>query len=159
MIVALLICGMTLSWPLSAYCANDDVSSQLTMANSAVGEALIAIRRADDAGADASLLLDRLSVANEVLADANQTFRQGDYVNASLLAARCLSLVDGIVNEAESMRSQAENERQDRLLLTASMSCIGVSMLVAFGLFGWRLLRRRYVRHALGMKPEKVTQS
>jgi hypothetical protein len=52
------------------------------------------------------------------------------------------------------MKLEAEKTRSERLFFTASLSSIGLSALFVASLFGWRLLKRKYVKRVLGMKPE-----
>ncbi len=154
MIAALIVLNFMSGLVLSAFCANGDASLQLAAADKAVGEAFDAVREADSVNANVSLLVDRLNVSSRVLADAHEAFRLGNYTEAESLASQCINLVSDVVSQAASIRNQANRENEDRLLLTTSMSSVGIGALSAFGIIGWHWLRRRYVKRALGSKPE-----
>lgn len=123
-----------------------------------VAAAHLAVASAERVGANVSLLRIRLNDAGELLAKANVAFRVGDYENSSLLADKCTSLVDGIGEAARNLKLEAESEKLSQLFWTASYSIVGLSSLAVAGLFGWRFLKRRYVKRVLEMKPE-VTES
>jgi hypothetical protein len=153
----LLFCSVAVRLQSSVY-GDDDVAAKISEAESAVGQAFVAVLDAERAGANVSGLVVKLHEAGVFLAGANVAFRAGDYVNASLLAKQCLDFVDGVAADADVLKGQAESESQNRLFLTAALSSVGLSVLFVAGLFVWRFLKGRYVRRVLGMKPEKVVE-
>ena len=137
----------------------DDAPSKIAQADNAVAQAFVAVAEAQEAGANVSALLARLNEADTVLAEAHTAFRSGDNGTAGLKADQALIAVQGVAGEAEGLKSNAESDSQGRLVWTASLSSVGLSLLFVACLFGWRFFRRRYVKQALEMKPEKVKQA
>jgi len=132
--------------------------SAIVDAEGEVAEAHLAVASAEHAGGNVSLLRIKLGDAGGLLAEANVAFRVGNYENATILAEECTNLVDGIFETASSLKLEADSEKLSRLFLTASYSSVGLGLLFVAGLFGWRFLKRRYVKRVLRMKPE-VTDS
>ena len=64
--------------------------------------------------------------------------------------------MDEPVEDAERLRADAEIDHRARLTATMVVSGVGVGLLVVFGLYGWRLLKRWYFKRVLKMKPEVV---
>lgn len=126
----------------------------LANAESDLASAYGAVAEAERAGANVSGLLDKLRLAGDLLAEANNTCRLGDYDGAYSYATNCSDTVEGIASQALYMKLEAEKTRSERLFFTASLSSIGLSALFVASLFGWRLLKRKYVKRVLGMKPE-----
>lgn len=157
--VALLMSFLIVSQPtacLFAVYGADDVPSEVDQADSAIAEALVAVAEAERAGANVSVLLVRLDDANVLLAEARNALRRGDYGDASLLAGQALGVVEGLLEEAGSLKLAAESDRQGRLVWMASLSGLGLVVLFVVSLLGWRLLRRRHIGQIMVMRPEKV---
>lgn len=138
--------------------SSDQASSLIAEADGSIRTAFVAVAEAEQAGANVSSLVMRLNEIGPVLTEANVAFRTGDYDNASLLAGRCVSLVDGVASEAQYLKNSAESARRNQLMLVTSASSVGLCVLFVVGLFGWKFLKWRFVKHALGMKPEEVTE-
>jgi hypothetical protein len=113
-----------------------------------------AVVEAECAGANVSFLVDKLGYAGELLAEANNAFRIGDYENAFLCAKNCSNVVAGVVGEAATLKVEAEAMYRERLFWTAVFSSAGLSVVFVLGLFVWRFLRDRYLKRILELKPE-----
>jgi len=109
---------------------------------------------AEGAGADVSALLNKLDSAGGFLSAASFAFKSGSYENASVLAMACSSAVEGIVEDAALLTTDAEKTHSDSVLLTVAESAAGLVLLLIFGLVGWKLLKRKYFKQALKMKPQ-----
>ena len=156
-LVLFLFCFVAERFPL-AVCGSDDVVLRISGAESAVGQAYVAVSEAEGAGANVSGLVAKLNEAGELLARANTAFRAGDSANADSLVGQCLVSVDGIVVDAKALKGQAESAGQSRLFLTVALSSVGLSVLFVVSLFAWRFLKWRYIKRVLGMKPEEVVE-
>lgn len=137
----------------------DDASSKIAQADEAVTQAFVAAANAQQAGANVSTLLVRLNEANAVLAEAHIDFDNVDYVAASQRADQAFNAVQGVAGDAESLKRSAESDSNDRFVWTASLSSVGLSLFFVTCVFGWRFFRRRYVKQALEMRPEKVNRA
>jgi hypothetical protein len=121
-----------------------------------LGLAFIAVSEAQVAGGNMSAVSMKLGNAVELLAGANNALRIGDYQNASMLATQCNETLTGVVEDANAVKAQAETSHKDQLVITAFLSGVGLCLLLAFGLIGWSLLRRRYFRGILKARPVVV---
>jgi hypothetical protein len=130
-----------------------EASGTIGQAEHDLGSALAAVAEAESAEADVSALLNKLESANDFLSEAYAAFRTGDYGNASLFAVNCSHAVEGVADDASRLNANAKTTRSDRLLLTVTESGAGLVLLLVLGLIGWRLLKRRYFRRILDMKP------
>jgi hypothetical protein len=126
----------------------------LVNAESDLASAYGAVAEAERAGANVSELFDKLRLAGDLLAEANNTCRLGDYDGAYLYATNCSDTVEGIASQALDMKLEAEKTCSERLFFMAALSSIGLSALFVVSLFCWRFFKRKYVKHVLGMKPE-----
>jgi hypothetical protein len=132
-----------------------------TGANAAIGQAerdlcsaYVAVDNAEAAGADVSALLNELRGAADSLSQAWAAFRTADYANANMLAVKCSHALNGVAVDAANLKIDAEKEHSDSLLLSGAGSCVGLVLLLVFGLLGWKLLKKRYLRRVLDMKPQ-----
>jgi hypothetical protein len=112
------------------------------------------VAEAERSGADVSVLLNKLGSAGDSLSEAYAAFRTGDYADASALAVECSSAAKGVANDAARLKTDAEAARSNRLLFAVVGSSVGLVLLVVFGFWGWKLLKQRYFRRALDMKPQ-----
>lgn len=126
----------------------------LVNAESDLASAYGAVAEAERVGANMSELSDKLRSAGDLLAEANNTCRLGDYDGAYSYATNCSDTVEGIASQALDMKLEAEKTCSERLLFTATSSSIGLSALFVVSLFGWRALKKKYVKRVLEMKPE-----
>ena len=153
--VCLAVSVLLVVWLVPACFAVDAVeaSGAIGQAERDLGSAYVVVAEAEGAGADVSVLLDKLGSAGDFLSEAYVAFRAGDYGNASLLAMECSHVVEGVAGDAARLKVDAERAHSDRLLLTATASGVGLVLLLVFGFFGWKFLKRWYFRRALDMKP------
>jgi len=126
----------------------------LVNAENVLASAYVAVAEAENAGVNISEFLVRLEVAGKLLADANNTYRIGDYDKAYLYAINCSDTVSRIVFEALILKSEAEELYSRNLFLAGAFSSFSLSVLLVLGLFGWRFFKNRYLKRVLGMKPE-----
>ena len=119
-----------------------------------LGSAYVAVAEAEGAGADVSVLLNKLEGAGGFLSAAYSAFRAGDYENASVLAMDCNRAVEGVAGDAALLKTDAERAESDRLLLSSVGSSVGLVLLLAFGFLGWKFLKQRYFKRTLDMKPQ-----
>jgi len=134
-------------------------ASKVDEARTAISQAFVAVSAAEKAGANVTSLVAGLNEAGGFLAQADVALREGMIGNATSLAERCVSLIDGVVDEAGNLKGQAESERLSRLMWAASLSSVALAVLFVASLFCWRFLKGRYAERVLDMKPEEVSES
>jgi len=144
------------SWFMTTCFAADKAVADeaLIDAENDLASAYVAVAEAEGAGANVCELLAKLTIAGNLLADANNSYRLSDYDNAYSCAANCSNIVNGIISEASSLKLEAEQVYKERLFATAAMSSAGLSVLFVLSLFAWRFLKKKYFKRVLKMKPE-----
>jgi hypothetical protein len=154
------ICSITLVllgvWLVPCCFAVDaaEANAAIDQAESDLGSAYVAVVEAESVGADVFALLDTLNGAGDFLSKAYVAFRSGDYANANALAVNCGSAVEGVAEDAALLKMDAEEAYSDRFHFVVLESGVGLVLLVVIGLVGWVLLKRRYFKRALEMKPQ-----
>jgi len=154
--VCLTVSMLLAVWLVPACFAVDAVEANTAIgqAERDLGSAYAVVAEAEGAGADVSVLLNKLGSAGDFLSEAYAAFRTGDYGNASVLAMECNHAVEGVAGDATRLKLDAERARSDRLLLTSVGSGVGLVLLLVLGFSGWRFLKRRYHKRVLDMKPQ-----
>ncbi len=132
----------------------EEANTAISQAEHDLNSAYVAVAAAETAEADISALLTKLSSAVDYLSRAHAAYKSGDYENANALAVECSSTVEGVAEDAASLKADTEKARSDKLFLTTLLSSVGLVLLLAFGLLGWWLLKKRYSRRILDMKPQ-----
>jgi hypothetical protein len=124
-----------------------------------LGSAYVAVAEAESAGADASALLNKLGSGGDFLSEAYAVFRVGDYGSASVLALKCSNAVEGVAGDATLLKTDAERAHRENFFFSVAVSIVGLVLLLVFGLLGWSLIKKRYFRRVLDMKPQvEVTE-
>ena len=131
-----------------------DANQMLAEAENALVSAYVSVAEANSVGANVSQLLVKLEDAGALLAEAQNSYRVGDYERAYLLALNCSNTVDNVVQEALTLKSETEEAQGQKLLFTAGVSSACLSVLFVLSLFGWRFLKKAYLKRVLEMKPE-----
>jgi hypothetical protein len=154
--VCLIVAVLLAVWLVPACFAVDAVeaSGAISQAERDLGSAYAVVAEAEGAGADVSVLLNKLGSAGDFLSEAYAAFRTGDYADASALAMECSHAIEGVADDAARLKTDAEAARSNRLLFAVVESSVGLVLLVVFGFLGWKLLKQRYFRRALDMKPQ-----
>jgi hypothetical protein len=154
--VCLIVAMLLAVWLVPACSAVDAVeaSSAIGQAERDLGSAYAVVAEAEGAGADVSALLNKLGSAGDFLSEAYGAFRTGDYAGASALATECSNAVKGVADDAARLKTYAEAARSNRLFFTVLGSSVGLVLLAVLGFMGWTLLKQRYLRRALDMKPQ-----
>jgi hypothetical protein len=99
-------------------------------------------------------LVIRLQVAGDLLDDAHNAYRIGDYDTAYSSASNCSSEALGIASQAASLKVQAEQASSNALFFTVTLSSVVLSVFFVLSLLGWRFLKNRYEKRVLGLRPE-----
>ena len=131
-----------------------DAESALAKAENDLSAGYVAVAEAERAGANVAKLLARLRLGGELLAEAMNAYKIGDYDRAYSFAVNCSSMIANAVYEASDLKRQAEEDYSERLLFNVEISSIGLSVLFVLSLFGWRFLKEKYLKFVLKMKPE-----
>jgi hypothetical protein len=146
--LCLLLMVVIFSWFLpKCFCIDEvDASTAISQAEETVNLAYTRTTEAEAAGADVSLLLDKLDTAGVFLSQAHSAFRSKDFESAFSSALACIDAVDDVADVATRLKIDAEEARSNELLLTGVTLSIFVILFLIFAFFGWRLLKRWYSR-------------
>lgn len=151
-IVALALAAATLT---SCYAIDAvDADLALTEAESKLNIAFESVADAEAAGANIENLLSKIKVAGDLMSEAHFAFRADDYETAVTLAAECSNSIEILVIEAVNLTSEAEEDRLNSLILTATGSGAGLVLLIILGIVGWSILAKSNRERLLKMKPE-----
>jgi len=113
-----------------------------------------AVLEAEKEGADVSGLVVRLNDAAELLAEANIAYGLGQFDEAAGFAGLCFEASETVKGDAVALRVETQGSTVWELWLNLIGSLVGVVVVVFVGLVGWIYVKKRYVKRALGMKPE-----
>lgn len=154
--VCLILAMLLAVWLVPTCFAVDAVEAHgaMSQAEHDLSSAYVMVAEAEVAGANVSPLLSKLGSAGDSLSRAYAALRTGDYANATALALACSGAVAGVASDALSLKMDAEAARSSRWLFAVVESSVGLFLLVVFGFVGWKLLKRRYFKQVLDMKPQ-----
>ncbi len=133
-----------------------DADEALGLAEEGLRSAFISVREAEQAGAEVEDLLIDLEVSGGALAQAYSAYRKNDFESAYAFAIDSSADLTGVADEANSLRMDAQRASSERLLLTAGISSICLCVLLVTSLFGWRHVRRRFIKQVLESRPRLV---
>jgi hypothetical protein len=138
----------------SAESSEDEAASALSNAEQAAFTSYQAVLKAEQAGANVSVLLIEMNDAGELLAEAQVDSRLGKLDEAVYLADLCRGTFISVQDQADELwaRAYGSNVMHGGWVIFGSLAGV---LLVVFGSFwAWRSFKRRYYRQVLGMKPE-----
>ena len=137
-----------------AQASREEAYSALVDAETSVVSAYKAVLEAEQAGGNVSVIVGRLAEAGGFLADAQMAFRSGNFTQTVQFANQSKNIGAEVQTEASRMKDSAWIETVQRLWLMMMVS-ISFSVLIVLGsVWAWRVFKRRYYKHVLGMKPE-----
>jgi len=115
--------------------------------------AFVAVSKADDVGANIAGLVAELEVAGLFLTEAKLALRVDDYDAANSHAIECINTAEKLIIDADQLKVDAERKQNDIILFTVIGSIGGIVLLIILGITFWRVLKKRYFRKVLDMKP------
>lgn len=116
-----------------------------------------AVLDAERAGANVSILLDKLNLGGEYLSEAYFWYRSGDSEAANHFAGLCRGVVGNVRNEAIELMDAAKISGDSEFVATIFKSIVGVIIVVILSSVVWRVFKRRYTRPVLGLRSEVVS--
>jgi len=127
-----------------ALCSSrEEAESAIQSAENTVLNCYKAVFEAEKAGADVSSLLQVLNEASWLLSRARVAYNNGDFNSAYKYATNCTQMLDGRVDEANSLKLEAENARRMDFLVNYVGSSVGAVAIVVGGYAFWVFLKRR----------------
>jgi hypothetical protein len=136
------------------FAQSDQTASKLQAANNAIEQAFNNVSDAEKAGANVSSLLAQLNVAAGILAQAENSYRTGDFTTAAVQAESILPIAQGITNSAQHDRQSALVSGEHAFWLTIAFSVIGALVFVFILFLVWGRFKRGYLEKLPYLKPE-----
>ena len=136
----------------------DSAASKLQAADTAANQAFNAVLVAEKAGANVTGLLVHLNVAQGILAQAENSYRSGDFSTAATQADSVLPIAQQVTNEAQGAKQSALVSERNGLWSTIALTVVGVFVFVLILFLVWRRFKRNYIERLSEAKPELVEQ-
>lgn len=121
----------------------EEASSAIEDAEAMVINSYKAVAEAQKAGANISNLLNILNEAGWLLSKAKIEYNAGNYDSAFNYAKDCQSTLNGFVDQAESLRLEAEDAGYRDYMINFVGSAAGSVCVFVCGLNLWIVLKRR----------------
>ena len=141
-------------WVSATY--GDAVPLAVAEAEDALVSAYEVVLEAEEAGANVSVLLDKLNVGAEYLAEAYVGDRLGDSENTSRFAGLCHEIAQDVQSDAVELKDKAKFSWMSEPVVIMLWSVVGVILVVGLCLIGWLVFRQHYRKKILSLKPEVV---
>ena len=133
-----------------------EAASSLDNAEALVCQAFETVLKAEEAGANVSILIADLNEAGALLAEAEILRRNGNVNEAADLADQAVVIANNVEREALELKNLASVNWQNVFWLSSVCSLVGGSVFLTVLFFVWRWFRRVYLRKLFRMKPEVV---
>lgn len=141
--------------PFSAHgIAHREATATISEAEQAIAAGFEAALDAEQAGANVSSLLVRLNEGAEYLSAAQTAFTDGNYSEADRLSDLSSAISAQVQSDAQILKAEAINAAVNRFRLYLASSAVAMIAVVTVTLLGYRLLKKRYFKRLLEMKPE-----
>lgn len=133
-----------------------DPSISLQNANTAINQAFAKVLTVENTGQDVSGLIARLSIAGDLLAQAENSYKSGDLTEVTAKANSAALAAAQVSGDAAAMLRT--NGTQETFLITIAFTIIGIIITIVVLALVWRRLKRNHYRDMLALRPE-VTNS
>jgi CHASE3 domain sensor protein len=140
------------------FAQTDQTASKLQAANTAVEQAFNAVLDAEKAGANVKDLLAQLNTAEGDLAQAENSYRTGDFTTASTKADSVLPIAQQVKTSAQEAKQNALVSGQNALFITIVLTVDGVFVFLLVLFLVWRWFKRRYIKSLSEAEPEVNSQ-
>jgi predicted PurR-regulated permease PerM len=157
-LTVLLALGLCAVFFQPAYAQSDETASKLQAADNAVKQAFNSVLDAEKAGANVTGLLYQLNVATDLLAQAENAYRTGDYNTAAANSGNVNLVTQQVTVAAQTAKETAESSTQNSFWTTVGLSVAGSLVFVLSLFFVWRWVKQRYIGGLDATEPEVVNQ-
>jgi len=154
----LLLIGALLSSSLSSGQV-DKSSIRLQEARSDVEHAFSEVQSTQDTGANVTGLLERLNVAVDLLAQAENAYRSGDLTSAEDYAIQVTAAAKQVTAQSMDVQQSAFDSTKGSYLFSVVVVTVGSLVFVLALFLVWRHFKTHYVTGILKSKPEAVADN
>ncbi|MCW4005732.1 MAG: hypothetical protein NWF04_03940 [Candidatus Bathyarchaeota archaeon] len=141
----LLVCSISFS---GLHVSVAQIDSDLLDANTAVEQAFVAVADAKSAGANITLLMDKLNLAAAFLSQAEMGYRIGDLNLATNMADNAMVAAQEVLIDAQSLKEEAAVSSQNTFWTTIIVAIISCAVFVAGLFLLWREFKQDYLKRA-----------
>jgi hypothetical protein len=131
-----------------------EVNATISEAEQALATGFEAALDAEEAGANVSSLLVKLNEGGAYFSAARMAFEDGNFSEADRLSGLSYSISVQVESDAQILKAEAINAAFNRFRLYLTSSAVAMVIVVVATFFGYRLLKKRYFKRLLDMKPE-----
>jgi hypothetical protein len=157
LLVTLVLCTCLLGvYPSSAQ--TEQATSKLQAANTAVTQAFNAVLDAETTGANVTVLLTQINTAQDILAQAENSYRTSDFNTAATQADNVLPITKQVTLDAQNAKQNAMVSSQNSFWFTISLTVIGIFVFALVLFLVWRRFKAKYIERLSELKPEVVNQ-
>lgn len=103
-----------------------------------------AVKEAETAGANITLLVSTLNEAGSLLSQAELAYATGDFNVAFNLASQSQNTLANLIGEANTLRDIATRQQNQDFLITVVGSIIGTFVVMFASFVVWRFLKKKY---------------
>lgn len=126
--------------------SEDEALSKISEAENALYSAYDAVLKAEEAGANVTLLLGSLDEAGELLSKAHLAYNMGDFDSAFDFAVRSQTELDGFPTRANNLVETATQLNYLDFVFTVVYPIAGAVFVVFGGIVVWLFLKAKYER-------------
>lgn len=143
LLMVLLLLSIAFFIPFADCSGQFEAGERIRLAELEVLNCYRTVYEAERAGANVSVLINRLNEAGWFLSKAKQAYNYEDYDSAFSFADQCVTKLAGLVDEADGLRVDAERARFYDFMFNFVGSAFG-AVAVVIGSYGfWFYLKRR----------------
>jgi hypothetical protein len=121
-----------------------DATTAISSAKTTILNCYSAARDAEAAGANITVQVGVLNEAGSLLSQAELAYATSDFDAALNLAIQSQSTLNNFVEEANTLKETAMQQRNQDFLINVIGSIIGTFAVIVGGFAAWFLLRRKY---------------
>jgi len=147
-LLAISICLISLvsvSFPTINAATEATAIQAINRSEEALASAYEIVLETEQAGANVSVLLDRLNIAGENLAEAQMLFRLGDFDGAVHSAELSSDQVEGnFMNTAEKLKNDAQQIESERWFANLITSLVALIAVISGTTIAWLIFKRRH---------------
>ena len=122
----------------------EGAQSAISSAKNTILTCYSAVREAEAAGANITVLTATLNQAASLLSQAEFAYATNDFDTASNLASQSQNTLTNFVEEANALKETATQQRNQDFLVNVVGSLIGTFVVIVAGLVVWIFLKRKY---------------
>jgi len=135
-----------------AFAQSDQAYSKLQSANTEINKVFVEVFNAEAVGADVANLIEQLNVANDLLAQAENAYRQNDFTVVVIKSDGVLLLAQQVNSATQYAKQSASNSNQAALLFNLGFTLVGGLIFIIFLFLIWNWFKHRYVNNLLKEK-------